>query len=117
MAKISRRKLADRAAERIVSGDAKKNVLQELAAYLIDSKRQREAELVTRDIETALIKRGYMVATVTSARKLTAEAANTIEAFIKQQYADVKHIVLRENIDESVIGGVRLELPDKQLDV
>ncbi len=114
---LSRRKLADQAARRIAAGESKTVVLKELAAYLIDTGRKSEAGLLVRDIETALVARGIVVGTVVSARPLTAEAKKSIDSFVKHHYADVKSVVLRERVDESVIGGVRLELADRQLDV
>jgi F0F1-type ATP synthase delta subunit len=115
-ATISRRKLATHAASRIAKGDSTNVVLRELAAYLLESHRVKEAELVVRDIETALLKSGTVVATVVSARPLTSETKQSLTEIVKQNYRDVKQIVLREVVDASVIAGVRLELPDKQLD-
>jgi F0F1-type ATP synthase delta subunit len=114
---LSRRKLADQAARRIAAGESEAVVLQELAAYLIDTGRKNEADLLVRDIETALIQRGIMVGTVVSARPLSDAAKESIDSFVKHHYADVKSVVLRERVDESVIGGIRIELPDSQLDV
>lgn len=114
--KLSRRKLAGNAAARLSSGDSKKTVLQELAAYLIDSNRKKEATLIVRDIEAMLVDAGTAIGTVISARPLNESARKTVEAFIKQQNAHVKTVVLREHIDETLIGGVRLELPGHQLD-
>jgi len=114
---LSRRKLADQAARRIAAGESKSTVLNELAAYLIDTGRKNEADLLVRDIETALISRGVVVGTVVSARPLTAEATTQIDSFVKHHYENVQSVVLRERVDESVIGGVRLELADRQLDV
>ena len=114
--KLSRRKLAGNAAARINEGENKKTVLQELAAYLLDTGRKKEATLIVRDIEAMLVDAGMAIGTVISARPLSKEARTTIESFIKQQNAQVKNVVLREQVDESLIGGVRLELPGKQLD-
>jgi F0F1-type ATP synthase delta subunit len=116
MATLSRRKLADRAASRLKAGDSKREVLQELAAYLIDTHRTGEAELVVRDIETRLTLNGVIVGTVVSARELTAAAKKDIEALIKHQYGEKSQVMLRERVDESLIGGIRLELPDRQMD-
>ncbi len=110
---ISRRKLAAYVADKLIDSD--KSVLRELAAYLIDTGRQREVSLVARDIEMALLKKGTAVATTTSARALSKEARETLEIFIKQTYQGVTTVHLRETIDESVIGGVKLELPDAEL--
>jgi F0F1-type ATP synthase delta subunit len=116
MATLSRRKIASQAASRIAGGEARTKVLNEIAGYLLDSGRRNEADLLVRDIETALIDQGVIVGTVVSARKLTAEARKSIDSFVKNHYDNVKTVVLRERVDESLIGGVRLELPDRQLD-
>ncbi len=114
--RISRRKLATHAAKRIAAGDSVQAVLDEMAAYLTDARRKNEAELVVRDIEIALLSQGIVLGTAVSARPLTDVARNELEAYVKSAYADVKTVTLREVVDISVIAGVRLELPDKQLD-
>jgi len=116
MAKLSRRKLSGNAAARLVSGESKKTVLRDVAAYLIDSGRKAEATLVVRDIEAMLADAGTAIGTVTSARPLSKGSLSTVESFIKQHDLAIKQVVLREQIDESLIGGIKLELPGKQLD-
>ncbi|MDB5178040.1 MAG: synthase delta subunit [Candidatus Saccharibacteria bacterium] len=116
MTKLSRRKLSQHVAQRLAAGDNVSEVMRELGAYLIDSRRQRELELIVRDIETALLARGIAIADTTSARALSETATQEITAMIKANYSDVSQVMLREHIDPSVIGGVRIELPDRQLD-
>jgi F0F1-type ATP synthase delta subunit len=114
--KISRRKLAAYAADRLVTGDAVSAVMRELAAYLIDTRRQREYELIVRDIETALLMRGTAIATTISARTLSTEAKQAIEQLVKSEYQTIKAVHIKETVDERVLGGVKLVLPDRQLD-
>lgn len=114
--KLSRRKLATNAAAKLSSGESKKAVLQELAAYLVDTNRKKEAALIVRDIEAMLANTGIAVGTVVSARPLNSDATKAIESFIKEQNSGVKEVVLRQRIDETLIGGVKLELPGRQLD-
>lgn len=116
MAKLSRRKLSAYAASRISNGESNKTVLRDVAAYLIDTGRKSEARLVVRDIEAMLLNEGTAIGTVTSARRLSQAALQSIEAFVKQTTTGVKSVVLRQQIDESLIGGMKLELPGKQLD-
>ncbi len=104
------------AARRLADGESKKIVLRDLAAYLIDSGRKSEATLIIRDVEAMLSSNGTAIGTVTSARPLSAEALVSVESFIKQNDARIKQVVLREQIDESLIGGMKLELPGAQLD-
>lgn len=116
MAKLSRRKLAINAAARLSDGEAKKTVLRDLAAYLIDSGRKSEASLIVRDVESMLMSNGTAIGTVTSARPLTAGALKTIESFIKLNDSNIKQVLLREQVDAELIGGMKLELPGMQLD-
>ncbi len=113
-AKLSRRKLAEYAADQLMEN--KTSVLEQLAAYLIESGRTKEAELIVRDIQTALLSRGKAVAAVMVARPLSTEAKSDIEQFIKAHYANVQDVELHEEIDESVLGGVRIALPNAVLD-
>lgn len=116
MQSLSRRKLAGNIAARLAGGESQKTVLKELAAFLIDTGRKKEAGLIVRDVEAMLVDTGTAVGTVVSARPLNGDSLKTIESFIKQSNSRIKNVVLREQVDESLIGGVRIELPGKQLD-
>lgn len=114
--KLSRRKLSDHAATRLLKGDSVKTVMKELAAHLVDTGRTRELELIIRDIEARLLASGTALVTVVSARELSDEAKQSIEQLVKAEQSNVKQVILREQIDESVIGGVRIELPGSVAD-
>ena len=79
MAAISRRKIASHVVSRLLKGDAATSVLNELAAYLVDSKRTKEADLIIRDIEATLATRGTVLAHITSARSLESAAKLAIQ--------------------------------------
>lgn len=113
---ISRRKLAEHATGRLLKDDTPSDVLNELAAYLIDTKRTNESDLVVRAIEDALLSRGVVLATVTSARELSDDARSDIEQLVRSEYSGVSSVLLREIIDSSVLAGVKISLPDAQLD-
>ena len=116
MATISRRKIANRVATRIAAGDSIDTVTKELGAFLIDQRRTKEADLIVRDIETILLSNGIALVTAISARELTSETKQSIETLVKQAHPKVKSVYIREVIDESVIAGVRIELPDQIID-
>lgn len=107
-ARISRRKLAAYAARELVAGNA--GVLQNVAAYLVEARRTREADLVVRDIESALENQGILLAEVISARELSRELTQQIETFLREQ-AGVKQVHLTEEVDASVIGGIKIVTP------
>lgn len=107
--RLSRRKLAEFAADRLLAGD--KQIISQLAAYIVTEKRQREVELLVRDIETAMASRGTIVATVTTAQKLTDDIKRAVTKMIGGD-----NVMLREQIDSSVIGGIMINTPDKRFD-
>jgi len=117
MARTLRRKLARHVAERLLAGDAA--VIDELAALIISERREREIDLLVQDIEAELAERGTVVATVESARALDAatkdEIKNLLSSKTNDSNQDVK-VLLRESIDQALIGGFRLRTPTATLD-
>jgi F0F1-type ATP synthase delta subunit len=76
---------------------------------LVNSRRANQAELLAQDIAWELEHRGEVAnATVTSAHELSEQLRKQISNFVKQS-AKVNQVIINENLDESVIGGVRIE--------
>jgi F-type H+-transporting ATPase subunit delta len=112
VAKLSRRKVAALLADELLAG---KKVTKKLAAYLIDTKRTREATLFVRDIESALAQRGVLLADVASSFELTSDTEKAVTDYL-QHATGAKDVQLRTSVDPSLLGGVRLETPDQRLD-
>lgn len=109
--RLTRRKLAAYTADRIIRGVAVKTVLREIAAYLVANRRTRETELLVREIEDVLAEKGVVVADVTTAYPLS----DTMRAEVKKLVGG-KTVHLREAIDESLIGGVLVDIPGQRFD-
>ena len=111
---ISQRRLAAYVAGQLLASGDKKRLIKELAAYLIETGRVRDLNQVVAAIEEALASRGAVVATVTTARPLSPENK---QAIVKQfTPTGAKLYIIREQIDPSVIGGFKIELPGSQFD-
>ncbi len=110
--RLSRRKIAAYFADELMDG---RDVTKPLAAYLVETKRTREYELVIRDIEAALAKRGTLVVDIASSRDLAAETKKTITDYLKQT-SGAASVEMRSHVDPSLLGGVRIETPGKRLD-
>lgn len=110
-ARLSRRKMAAYVADKLVAGDSVNEALREVAAYLQDSGRTREQELLVRDIEEAMADRGIVVADVASAHPIDA----SVEAKIKAM-TGAKTLQVRQSVNESLLGGIRLDVPGKRFD-
>lgn len=109
---IPRRRLAAFAADAIVD-ETRPHIIKELAALLIEERREREATLLACEIEDRLSMRGVVVATTTSAHPLSEALRREIATLISHPTDTVK---LREIIDPSVVGGVRIETASQELD-
>lgn len=110
MNKLSRSKLAKYTAQRIIDGQSDQ-ALKELAAYLIESGRIRETDLVVRAIYEELEVAGVVVADVTSVDGIDA----SVEAELKKLIgADT--FVVKQSTKPDVLGGVLLRTPSKVLD-
>ena len=110
---ISQRRLAAYVAGQLLASGDKKRLVKELAAYLIETGRVRDLNQVVAAIEEALASRGAVVATVTTARPLSPENK---QAIVKQFTPTGAKLYIREQIDPSVIGGFKIELPGSQFD-
>ena len=112
---VSRRKLAKYAAEQLLAGNDA--VLEEIAGFLVYEKHEREVELLARDIEVELAERGTVVATVESARALDLATKDEIKNLLSSNASDQDiNVLLRESIDQALIGGFNLRTPTATLD-
>lgn len=108
--RVSRRKLAGYVASELRAGNGK-GVMQQAAAYLIETGQTHSVDSLVRDIEEILAENGTVVADLTSARPLNKEDKAAIAALL-----GAKELHARETVDPSVLGGVRVEMSGKRLD-
>lgn len=109
MIKASRRSLAKYGVDRLLAGDSVGKLAKALASSLQASGKKKDAELLIADIFEMLETRGLVAnATVVTAKPLSPKT----HASLKKQIASaarVKDVIINELIDETVIGGFRLE--------
>lgn len=110
--KLSRRKIAAHLADELIAG---RPIAKQLAAYLVESKRTREAMLMVRDIESALADRGVLLADVSTSRELAADTKKEITDYLKQE-SGASSVQLRSHVDPYLLGGVRIDTPGQRLD-
>jgi F0F1-type ATP synthase delta subunit len=109
MTSPSRRLLARYGASQLVAKRPVAEIARELGSVLIASRRQKEADLLVSDIAWELERRGQAANTkLTSAFPLTQSLKQEIQSFVKKA-AKVDSVILDEQIDKKVLGGVRIE--------
>lgn len=114
--KFSRRRLAKQMVN--LSTESKNTeLIKQVAAYLITSKKANQASLLVNDVANELeITEGRVFATAISARKLSPSAVQSIKSVIKSQ-TKARDVVIDEQIDQSLIGGVVVQTPKYELDL
>jgi F-type H+-transporting ATPase subunit delta len=116
MQKLSRRTLARYAADQLLANQSPKKVAEQLGAVLVASKRAGQAGQLIEDIAYELENRGVMaLAEIASATKLDDKLKAELEKFIKKAAA-VDQVEIEERVDESLIGGVRIETAKRSFD-
>ncbi len=108
--RLSRQKLATYAADQLLAGND--IVLQQLAAYLLEQQRTHEVDLLVRDIESQLARRGELVARAATAHPIDVrELKATLTSL-----TGAKNVHVELALDPSLIAGIKIDLPDSSMD-
>ncbi len=94
-----------------------KRYTQDIAAYLLASGMVKDLDSIMRDVHLYWQQAGYLEVIATTAYPLEENLKNQIKQYIKQIEPSVKKIIISENYDRKIIGGLSLSLPEKQLDL
>lgn len=113
----SRAKLAGYIANKTLKSGVSTDISREVAAYLLDEGRVNELDSVLRDVQDDWAKAGHVEVVAASAHELTMEIKRDITAQIRTLYPNAKQIIITEVHDPEIIGGVRLNLANQQLDL
>jgi len=115
--KTSRRVIARTVAAKLLAEPSKrKHWVQALAAYLVETRRVDEIDLLVNDIARELFdQKGELVVDVTSARPLTDTIRQELSSMLKGA-TGAHDVQLTEAVDPSLIGGLIARTPDAQLD-
>ncbi len=112
MSKISTNELAKYAVDELEAGKSASSVAQNLSAFLLDERRTRDAAAIMRAVDAELARRGTDHVTITSAHEVASEIKNKLASLL-----GAKDPIFSEVIDESVIGGVKAQSGENQIDL
>lgn len=117
MAKISRRRLA-REVVRLLQEqpNRQKELLQQTAAYLLQTKQAGQAHLLLDDIAAELLRtKGHLSADVQTAFGLSDSSRQSVITMLKKQ-TGAQTVELNEHVNPSLIGGVKVRTSGQELD-
>jgi len=114
---VSRLELAKVIAERTMHISDSTKLSQAVAGYLLEEGRVDELDSLMRDVLNYRAKHGHVEATVVSAHPISEAVKKDVLAAIKSEYPDARDFVINEKVDPSVVGGLRIELANEELDL
>ena len=117
MSRVSRREVADVIAEYAIKAKNLKHFSRETAAYLLDEGRVGELDPILRDVQDIWARKGYVNAIAVGARPLSDTSLSDVKSKVRALYPNAKHIKVISQTDPNLIGGVRIELANRQLDL
>jgi len=115
--KTPRTRIASTIAGHALKSGFSKEYADDIAAYLLSERRVSELPSLLRDIQEDWAQSGHVEAVAYSAHPLTADMRGEITAQINKLYPAAKKIIVSEARDPALIGGVRISLPNQQLDL
>lgn len=115
--KVPRHKISNVIAERTLSKGVSKKTSLEIAAYLLDCGRVGELNSIMRDVQAAWAEAGYVDIIASSAHPLTSVTDKEIRDTVKRYYPKAKKIAVTSDYEPRVIGGVKIQMANQQLDL
>lgn len=114
---INRRLLAETVAKRTMRLKSTKALASKVAAFLLAENLTSMADSIMRDVIAYRAEHGLLEATIVSAYPVTALVRRDVMAELKKEYPNASSIVLNERLDLGVVGGLRIESVNEQLDL
>lgn len=115
--KQSRVKIARVIADRALKKGVNKHLSKEVAAYLLNERRGDELDSIMRDVQADWAETGHVEVLARSASPLSATVRNDISRLVKRLAPEARRVLVTEIRDPEVIGGLRLDLANRQLDL
>jgi F0F1-type ATP synthase delta subunit len=114
--KVARRQIASAISELSFTTPIDK-LANEVAAYLLSERRSNELDSLMRDCMEDRAQHGVVEVIAVSAHELDPRAVEDIKRQVLVHYPKAREVIVSPKHDSSLIGGVRLEFANAQLDL
>ena len=115
--KTPRTQLARIIADRTLKHGISKSDTKALAAYLLEERRVGDVASLVRDVRADWAQAGYIEVIAASAHELSPQVLKDIEAEARKAYPEAKTIHITQVLQPDLVGGVKLTIVDRQLDL
>lgn len=94
-----------------------KKLAKEIAAYVLSEGRTSELDALLRDVMAIRASSGLVEANIESAHELNKNITSEVSRLIKQVDPEAKKVIINYQHNPDLIGGLKISLPDRQLDI
>ncbi|MCA9333263.1 F0F1 ATP synthase subunit delta [Candidatus Saccharibacteria bacterium] len=115
--KQTRHHLAEVIGEKTLHIVDSKKLSKEIAAFLLYEKCTDDIESLTRDIMQYRSDRGIVEGVAVSINKLPSQIIEDLNMRLRQEFPDAKEIIVSQKQDSDVVGGLRVDFANEQLDL
>ena len=115
--KTPRHQIAAALAQRSLGSINTAEFANEIAAYLLTARRTNELNSLLRDVSQYRADHGVVEVMALSAHPITKSVRTDIEQQVRALYPSAKTVIVTERHNATVVGGVRLEFANQQLDL
>jgi F0F1-type ATP synthase delta subunit len=95
----------------------RKRLAEEVAAYLLIEHRTDELDSLMRDVMEERSRLGVVEVVAVSAHHLASSVIDDLKQAVKELFPGARQIIISPKLDPSLIGGIRLEFANRQLDL
>lgn len=113
----TRHQLSELIAQKTLDATDQKELAREIAAYLMHENKVDSLESLVRDVIQIRADHGLVEATAISSSPLTDMVMRDLESLLKQEYPNAKKVIVNQKVDEKVVGGIRIDMANEQLDM
>jgi len=117
MSHVTRQELAEVIAEKTLHTTDRQKLVSGVAAYFAGTHTAVDMNSLMRDIMQYRLEQGYVEALAVSAHELPKNVLDDIVLLLKEHFPTATQFRVDGVVDQSVVGGVRIELPQETLDL
>lgn len=113
----TRKELAEVIGEKTLHMQDREALVNGVAAYISTSRQSIDLDSLMRDIMQYRLEHGIVEAIAVSAHEVDTRVIKDIEDLLREHFTAAKSFLVDTRIDPNIIGGVRIELPQENLDL
>src|SRR5690348_8475361 len=109
--------LAEIIGQRTLKTTNRRELAQEIAAFLLHEGKVAELESLMRDVMAYRAEHGVVEAYASSAHELTPADIDDIRTLLHAEFPKANDFQIDQILQPEIIGGVKIDLPSEQLDL